>query len=91
MAVRMEARHTPLLVWALLVLTDTEVTRWQTITLIRRACDPHTADHPFGDVHGGAGTCDDGHGAGILLVHEFLVFGVYLSMNSPGVPSAVEA
>jgi hypothetical protein len=37
MAVRREARHAPLLVWALLVLTDTEVTRWQTITLIRRA------------------------------------------------------
>jgi hypothetical protein len=32
MAVRREARHAPLL-----VLTDTEVTRWQTITLIRRA------------------------------------------------------
>ncbi|MFI5476894.1 hypothetical protein ACIA6D_42895 [Streptomyces cacaoi] len=33
----MEARQVPLLVWVLLVLTDTEVTRWQTITLIRRA------------------------------------------------------
>jgi hypothetical protein len=53
--------------------------------------DPHTADHPVGAVHVGAGTCDDGHAAGILLFHEFLVFGVYPSRNSPGVPSAVEA
>ncbi|WP_329374613.1 hypothetical protein [Streptomyces sp. NBC_01483] len=88
----MEARHAPLLVWALPVLTDTEVTRWQTITLIGLGTpDPHAAGHPVGDVHVGAGTCDDGHAAGILLVHEFLVFGVYPSRNSPGVPSAVEA
>ncbi|MEU0435209.1 hypothetical protein ABZ153_26860 [Streptomyces sp. NPDC006290] len=87
----MDARHAPLLVWALPVPTDTVVTRWRTTTLIRRARDPHTADHPVGDFHVGAGTCDDGHAAGILLVHDFLVFGVYPSMNSPGVPSALEA
>lgn len=42
------------------------------------------------DVHVGAGTCDDGRSAGLLLFHGSLVLGMPLSRNSPGFPSAVE-
>lgn len=89
----MEARHAPLLVWALLVLTDTEVTRWQSITLIRRAWARPIRTRPITPL----GLSMSAPVPAMTATRpEFswftsFVFGVYPSRNSPGVPSAVEA
>ena len=83
----------PLLVWALPVLTDTEVTRCQTIALIRRARARLVRILPITPLGVSMSAPVSAMTATRLEFSwfTFLVFCPSPSGNSPGVPSAVEA